>query len=509
MASRKNNPKTEALGDFQTPPSLAARVCKLLAAHGLAPAALVEPSCGIGNFLLAALDQFPQAATALGVEINPAHVSRVNALLGTRPDARKVRILEESFFDLSWDSLLRDLPEPILVLGNPPWVTNARLGVLGSTNLPEKKNFQNHTGLAAKTGKSNFDISEWMLIRLLELLQGRRATLAMLCKTTVARRALGHAWKTGLHLADAEIRAIDAAALFDATVDACLLLCSLAPAGSVRDCRVYRDLGAESPTAVIGYHDGMLIADTAAYFRRRHLLGTEAYRWRSGIKHDCSRVMELWKEGDRFRNGLGQLVDLEDRYLYPMLKSSELANGRAGAPRRWMLVPQRAVADDTQEIRKRAPKTWQYLQEHGEALDRRASSIYRNRPRFAVFGVGEYSFAPWKVAVSGFYKDLRFRTVGRHAGKPMVLDDTAYFVACQTEAEARYVASLLGSEAAREFYSALIFWDAKRPITVEVLRRLDLVALGREMGTEATLAGFLKQRGPGESPDGRSLFDER
>jgi hypothetical protein len=32
----------------------------------------------------------------------------------------------------------------------------------------------------------------------------------------------------------------------------------------------------------------------------------------------------------------------------------------------------------------------------------------------------------------------------------------------------------------REFFSASIFWDARRPITVELLRRLDLTALAKE-----------------------------
>ncbi len=41
-----------------------------------------------------------------------------------------------------------------------------------------------------------------------------------------------------------------------------------------------------------------------------------------------------------------------------------------------------------------APKTWKYLLSHGEALDGRRSSIYQNRPRFSVFGIGRYSLAP-------------------------------------------------------------------------------------------------------------------
>jgi hypothetical protein len=46
-------------GDFQTPPWLAQQVCRLLAAKGLEPASLLETTCGVGNFLLAALANFP------------------------------------------------------------------------------------------------------------------------------------------------------------------------------------------------------------------------------------------------------------------------------------------------------------------------------------------------------------------------------------------------------------------------------------------------------------------
>ena len=258
-----------------------------------------------------------------------------------------------------------------------------------------------------------------------------------------------------------------------------------------RDCRVFNHLGDAVPVATIGFHDGQLVADVAAYERWKHLGGEEVYKWRSGVKHDCSKVMELRKEGNRYRNGLDEVIELEDDYVYPMLKSSEITNGQSKEPSRWMLVTQKAVGDETSVIRRLShPNTWEYLQKQGDLLDRRASSIYRNRPRFSVFGVGDYTFAPWKVAISGFYKKLQFATVGPYAGKPVVLDDTSYFVACQSEQEARFIAGLLNSQPAREFFSAFVFWDAKRPITIDMLRRLDLVALACELGSEETLASF-------------------
>jgi hypothetical protein len=112
-----------------------------------------------------------------------------------------------------------------------------------------------------------------------------------------------------------------------------------------------------------------------------------------------------------------------------------------------------------------------------------------------VFGVGDYTFAPWKVCISGFYKKLQFATVGPYQGKPVVLDDTSYFLSCQSEQEAHFIAELLNSRPAREFYSAFVFWDAKRPITIDMLRRLDLSALARELGAEDTWDRFqLKKR---------------
>jgi hypothetical protein len=493
MRALKPRRGPDEFGDFQTPLPLAAEVCALLSGRGIVPATIVEPTCGLGHFVLSALDLFP-AAGYLAAEINASYIGALAVSLRSRGDTATVRILQQSCFDIDWAATFRDLPEPILVLGNPPWVTNARLGSLGSTNLPAKTNFQRHSGLDAVTGKSNFDVSEWVLIRLLESLAGRRAWLAMLCKTIVARKVLLHAWKNGMALDGVEMRAIDAPAVFGAAVDACLLMCTLSATGTTTECHIYPDLWSPHPSSLIGWRDGQLLADASAYERWKHLVGGGPYTWRSGIKHDCSNVMELRKDIRSFRNGLGELVELEDEYLFPMLKSSDLANGPVADPVRWMLVPQRKVGDDTQAIARKAPKTWQYLLRHGEALDRRGSSIYRNRARFAVFGVGDYTFAPWKVAISGFYKRLTFSVVGNLEGKPTVLDDTCYFIPCQSEQEARFVASLLDSEIAREFFSAFIFWDAKRPITVELLRKLDLLALAREMGLEDRLRLFLAIR---------------
>ena len=470
----KTKQKVE-FGDFQTPDLLARRACRVLRSLRVCPGSIVEPTCGKGSFLRASIAAFPECTISLGFEVNPDYARAAKAV-------EQAEVYCEDFFEKDWSGTLAGLQEPILVIGNPPWVTNSVVGTLNGTNLPTKSNFQRLSGFDAITGKSNFDISEWMLLHILERLSGREAVLAMLCKTVVARKVLLHAWSQNLQIATSAIYSIDAAEHFGASVDACLLVCILKPGTTSRECAVYPHLEASTRDSTFALLDGKLVADLDTVNNYGHLYGTSPLKWRSGVKHDCSRVMELRPRGYAgFENGVGEVVNLESTCLYPMLKSSELMKPHP-TPSHYMLVTQRSVGEDTSRIEREAPRTWGYLQSHANRLDGRASSIYRNRPRFSVFGVGPYSFAPWKVAISGFYKRLDFCCIGPVGGKPIVLDDTCYFLPCQTEHDARLLAELLNSKAARGFFRAFIFWDAKRPITAQLLASLDLGMLAEEAG---------------------------
>ena len=482
--------RIQEFGDFQTPPQLAREVCSLLAGKGFAPGSVLEPTCGQGNFLVAALHAFPGIQKAAGMDINPEHIARAQAAARAASGNCDVEIRQEDFFKADWSRVVDSLPQPLLVIGNPPWITNAALGFLDGSNSPEKTNFQNHRGIDAITGKSNFDISEWMLLKSLDWISGKRAAIAMLCKTAVARKVLHHAWKNGMPLAQADIYRIDAAAHFGVAVDACLLVAVASSTSKSTECRIYDSLSEHSTPTLMKYDNGRMLADAAAYQFWRHLEGNGQQTWRSGIKHDCSKVMELQELNGECRNGLGESVSLESDYLYPMFKSSDIAKVSEPRPSRLMLVPQRFVGEDTSVIERRAPKTWVYLESHSELLQRRASSIYRNRPKYSIFGVGEYSFSPWKVAISGFYKDMNFKAIGPSSGKPVVLDDTCYFLPCRTQEEASAISGMLNSQIAREFFSSFVFWDSKRPVTAELLQRLDLLALAQELGTEAPMTAY-------------------
>lgn len=486
-------PSRKAFGDFQTPPALALKVVGLLRARGLAPPTIVEPTCGTGAFVHAALSRFT-AARVVAFDVNPGYVraTRDAASAGERLACEVANV-----FTHDWTATLAALSPPILIVGNPPWVTSSALSVLESTNVPDKSNFQQRRGLDAVTGKSNFDVAEWIVTRLIQASDGRDVTLAMLVKTSVARRVLAHAWSSGLALSSAEMFRVDAAASFGVNADACLFVCR--PGGPPAfECPV-ADL--DRPATVvgrIGWRDGALVADPSAYDRHRALLAPSGAvstgRWRSGVKHDCAGVMEL-RAGDdgRFVTRSGEPVELESDYVYPLFKSTDVARGRIAQARRWVIVTQARPGDDTAAIASRAPKTWRYLCAHGDRLDARRSAIYRNRPRFSVFGVGPYTFAPWKVAISALHKQLAFTVIGPVGGRPAVLDDACYHLSFEREADARSTAEWLRGDASRALQS-LIFWDAKRPITTGVLQRLDLGGAGDD------------QRLSGGPSSGRMIF---
>lgn len=468
-------------GDFQTPLSFATEIANLLKQKGVNPKTVVEPSCGQGSFIKAALEVFPDVKEIFALDVNSEYISKANSCRILSNSKTKLTIKIDDFFILKWHDIIDRLPEPILFLGNPPWVTNAELGALSSNNLPEKVNPPNRSGLDAKTGKSNFDISEWMLTDILKHLNKKNAVVAMLCKTSVARKVLTYAYVNRLTVTDSTMYNIDTETIFNASVAACLLVCTLSYRGTKHNCKVYPDIKSKIHTHEIGFRKDTLLSDVESYDKLEQLHGRSRYSWRSGVKHDASKVMELTQDGDAFRNGYGERIKLEKTLLYPLMKSSDIANSDEPLPCKWLIVTQRSIGQNTSFIKDIAPDTWKYLNKYRDKLEKRSSSIYRNKPPFSLFGVGEYSFSPWKVAISGFYKKLSFRKIGCYDGKPCMLDDTCYFLSCKDEAEAASLKTLLNSNLAKEFLESFIFWDNKRPITKEILKKLDIELLANLM----------------------------
>ena len=424
--------KKVEFGDFQTPLDLTNRCTKLLK-KTFSPDVVIEPTCGLGYFIEASHNTWGAKVDYYGYEINKNYIG---AFKKRCPELfKRANIKHADFFTLDLDQVC-SFGKKALVIGNPPWVTNSQLGVLNSKNLPEKSNLKGLSGFEALSGKSNFDISEWMIMSLSRELSKRKGVLAMLCKTSVARNVFIHNFKSGMKKVSYKMFKIDSKKEFDVSVDACLFLVDFLSGGDHLRCDIYSDLDYNKFESSIGISDGKIIADIGLHDSTcEWVQGQSAILWRSGVKHDASKVMELRKEGGKLRNGFGENVDIEEDLVFPLLKSSDLANERLKT-NRFVILTQKKVGEDTDYIKINFPKLWRYLSSHKDKLDGRKSSIYKKQPRFSIFGVGDYSFKPYKIAISGLYKNIKFCLIDMIHGKHVMIDDTCYLLGFDTKKEA-------------------------------------------------------------------------
>lgn len=194
--------------------------------------------------------------------------------------------------------------------------------------------------------------------------------------------------------------------------------------------------------------------------------------WHSGIKHDCSKVMELNLKNSKLINKQKTVVDIERDLVFPLVKSSAFKKPILTNYTQFVIVTQTKPKQNTKYIQYSYPKTWKYLNNNIDYFRERKSVIYRNSALFSMFGIGDYSFFPYKVGLSGFYKKPLFCLL--HSAKPVMTDDTTYFLAFNDYNIAYAMMLLLNSKTVQEFLMSIAFLDNKRPYTIKLLSRLDL-----------------------------------
>lgn len=458
--------RRQLLGDYQTPLPLARQVLATLHANGYYWTRVLEPTCGVGNFIQAVVDESPHVEEIIAVEMQPIY-----ATLAARIDSR-LQVYQGDFFDADWEW---QTDGPLLIVGNPPWITVAEQGALDATNRPARANTTRLNGLDAITGAANYDIAEAIWLRLLHRYQHTEGVIALLCKEATARRVLTACQQQRLPIHHTRLYQLDAMQWFGASVTACLCTIELNAATPDYTAEVYPSLEASYPTHTMGFAGERLVVDWEAYQELAHLDTGSELEWRQGVKHDAAAVMELHRSAGEWVNGLGEVVEVEDAYLYPLLKSADLRDGAPQARR--VILPQQFIGQDTRVLAQVAPRLWAYLNQHRASFEGRKSRIYQGQPPFAVFGVGPYTLAPYKVVVSAFYREPRFVAVGPLDGKPVVVDDTCYLLPVQTDEQAETLAAALNHPVAHQFMGSLAAAGAKRPITKAVLGRVSLRGL--------------------------------
>lgn len=469
-------------GDFQTNKDLANRVVKHLVKKDISPEIVIEPTCGKGNFIIASLSNFKAIKKIYGIEIYKPYVWETKfSILDffiSNPFSNKleITITHCSIFDFDFKNISKKYPiEKLLIIGNPPWVTNSKLGSLNSSNLPKKSNFKNQNGLDAITGKGNFDIAEYITLMLLDAFQTHNGYLALLLKNSVVKNIVFDQKDKKYSVGEIEKYCIESKKEFNVSVEASLFYCRLNLFPGL-ECDEFDFYSLEKRLS-FGWLNSKFVSNLADYNVTREIDGKCPFEWRQGIKHDCTAVMELERINGHFVNNQFEEIRLEEDLVYGFLKSSDLKNTVIKCTRKHTIVTQKKVGQETSYIQHLYPQTYSYLKKNISNFKARKSSIYNGKPLFSIFGIGDYSFKPFKVAISGLYKTYHFTLVLPQNDKPVMLDDTCYFIGFDRIEYAVFAIILLNSKTTEAFLRSITFSDAKRVFTKDLLMRLDLLKL--------------------------------
>lgn len=488
----QNNVDRSEYGDFQTNKTLALDVCQYLFKEGINPITLIEPTCGEGNFIVSALKTFPKLKKIIGVEIYKPYTWQTKFSIlhhfATNETISKpeITIHHKSVFDFKFEDL--KIEDDLLIIGNPPWVTNAMLSTLESDNLPRKSNFKNHSGLDAMTGKANFDIGEYISLMLIKAFENRNGHIALLVKNAVIKNIIQEQKRNKHKISEIKKLTIDSKKEFNVSVEAALFFAKMGENTdfTCQEFNYYTQIFSKT----FGWFQQKFVSNLENYQLNASLDNRSPFEWRQGIKHDCSKVMEFEKYKNGYINGKETEFEIEKDLVYGLLKSSDLKGITIQETRKFTIVTQKKIGQATSFIKEKYPQTWQYLENNKEDFEKRKSSIYIGKPQFSIFGVGDYSFLPFKVAISGLYKNSIFSLILPQENKPIMLDDTCYFIGFEDLLDAKITLAILNSKPVQAFIASLVFWDSKRAITKELLNRIDIATATKNIDYQEIIETF-------------------
>jgi hypothetical protein len=150
---------------------------------------------------------------------------------------------------------------------------------------------------------------------------------------------------------------------------------------------------------------------------------------------------------------------IEPDLLYPLLRGRDVQRWKAEPSALILMVqdPVKRRGIDEKDLQARYPRTYGYLKRFEPVLRQRAAfKRYFTRPErggrvtetgpfYSMFGVGDYTFAPWKVVWREQSSTLTASVVGPQGNKPMVPDHKLMLVDCKRAEEAHFVCACLNS----------------------------------------------------------------
>jgi adenine-specific DNA-methyltransferase len=484
-----------ALGEYYTPQGIAE-----LAVAELGPGAddrVLDPGCGAGVFLTACLDRVHQrgddtdrepaavldrcTSAVVGFDLNPVAVKAAKLVYLCRlfedlstsdRDRIAVPVFLTDSLALAGDPEIAFRGEPLdldfdSLVGNPPWIPWQRVPEPVKDGLQERYveelGLQPHRGMDALLGHSNDDLAVpfvWVCIHrylrsggdaafVLKRDSMRGPAGAVLRRLAVGDRSLALARVHDFGAVDPfpEVGANAAVYTFRADADHSFPIPTTVWTAAAGTRPQYGSLAAmrESlttrETELRPLDPGDPTSAWVSADAERGALGECRHDIRHGLKDDANDVFGL----DR-----ATLDDVESALVYPYIRSRHVRKyGLTGHDLR--LVPMDAAGSDNETwLRETHPRTYEYLRGHRDELEGRSSSWLDDGAFYSVFGLGEYTWAPYKVVWCRLGFKPHFTVASTRSdpdlGEKLVIPGDHYMFIATDEAEtAHALCALLNS----------------------------------------------------------------
>nr|MDO8112406.1 hypothetical protein [Candidatus Sigynarchaeota archaeon] len=147
--------------------------------------------------------------------------------------------------------------------------------------------------------------------------------------------------------------------------------------------------------------------------------------------------------------------------IYPVIKPRHVKKWRIKGYY-FMIVPHAKHGQNNEmELREKMPKTYEYLEIFKADLEGRASKWFKGEgmPFYSLFGIGEYTFQPFKVVWSSIGALHAFAVASsihdpRIGTRLVIPDNTIGYLSFDTSDEAHYACAILNASAIKEMFAA-------------------------------------------------------
>jgi hypothetical protein len=171
-------------------------------------------------------------------------------------------------------------------------------------------------------------------------------------------------------------------------------------------------------------------------------------------------------------------ADLEPDYIYPLIKPNNT--------KRWhidgyfyMLLPQKKDGENNEShLRVKFNKTYSFLSRFKNELLSRKSKWFKGegKPFYSIFGIGEYTFKPYKIVWCCMSYKPDFSVVSKVndkliGNKEVIPDNTIGNISFDSKDEAHFVCSVLNSEKAELLFS-MRSSKSKWGISIDMVKKI-------------------------------------